>query len=35
MLKQPTDKMTEGGMTPLEVSDEEMKALIAFLNSLR
>jgi hypothetical protein len=25
----------EGGMTPLEVSDEEMKALLAFLNSLR
>jgi ubiquinol-cytochrome c reductase cytochrome b subunit len=35
ILKQPTDKMTEGGMTPLEISEEEMKALIAFLHSLR
>ena len=35
MLKQPTDKMTEGGMTPVEIDAEEMKALIAFLHSLR
>ncbi len=35
MLKQPTNKMSEGGMTPVEIDDEEMKALIAFLNSLR
>ena len=35
LLKQPSDKMSQGGMTPLEVSDEEMKALLAFLYSLR
>lgn len=35
ILKKPTAKMEEGGMTPVEVNDEELKALIAFLRSLR
>ena len=35
LLKQPTDKMTAGGMTPVEISDQELKALIAYLNTLK
>ena len=35
VLKQPTAKMEEGGMEPVELKEEEMKALIAYLNSLR
>lgn len=35
VLKQPTEKMAAGGMTPLNLKDEEMKALIAYLNSLK
>jgi ubiquinol-cytochrome c reductase cytochrome b subunit len=35
LLKQPTDKMTAGGMTAVEISDQEMKALVAYLNSLK
>jgi hypothetical protein len=27
-------RMTEGGMTPLEIGEEEMKALVAFIDSL-
>lgn len=35
VLKQPTAKMTEGGMAPLALSDEEFNALVAFLNGLK
>jgi len=35
LLKQPTDKMTAGGMTAIEISDPEMKALVAYINSLK
>jgi ubiquinol-cytochrome c reductase cytochrome b subunit len=35
LLKQPTDKMTGGGMTAVEISDAEMKALVAYLDSLK
>jgi ubiquinol-cytochrome c reductase cytochrome b subunit len=35
LLKKPTDKMTSGGMTAVELTDEEMKGLIAYLNSLK
>jgi ubiquinol-cytochrome c reductase cytochrome b subunit len=35
ILKQPTSKMTAGGMPPVELRDEDMKALIAYLESLK
>jgi ubiquinol-cytochrome c reductase cytochrome b subunit len=35
ILKQPTSKMTAGGMPPVELKDEDMKALIAYLESLK
>lgn len=35
LLKKPTDKMTSGGMTAVELTDEELKGLIAYLNSLK
>jgi ubiquinol-cytochrome c reductase cytochrome b subunit len=35
VLKQPTAKMEEGGMTAVELREEEMKALLAYLNSLK
>lgn len=35
VLKQPTAKMEEGGMTPVELKEGEMKELIAYLNSLK
>lgn len=35
VLKQPTAKMEEGGMEPVLLKEEEMKALIAYLNSLK
>jgi len=35
LLKQPTDKMIAGGMTAVEVSDQEMRALVAYINSLK
>lgn len=35
VLRQPTEKMAAGGMTPLNLKDEEMKALIAYLTSLK
>ena len=34
-LKQPTEKMRAGGMMPLELTDEEMNSLIAYLKSLK
>ena len=35
LLKQPTEKMAAGGMSPVEAGADEMKALIAYLNSLK
>jgi mono/diheme cytochrome c family protein len=35
LLRQPTDKMKAGGMTPPTLSDEEMKALVSYLSSLK
>ena len=35
VLRQPTEKMTAGGMQSVKLSDEEMKALIAYLNILK
>jgi cytochrome c2 len=35
ILKQPTSKMTAGGMSPVELKDEDLKALIAYLESLK
>jgi len=35
ILKNPTLKMTEGGMTPIEATDEEMKAIVAYIRSLK
>ena len=35
VLKQPTAKMEEGGMEPVLLKEEEMKALLAYLNNLR
>jgi len=35
LLKQPNAAMTEGGMQPIQVSDEELKALVAYIKSLK
>lgn len=35
VLRAPTQKMLDGDMDPVEVSDEEMNALIAYLNTLK
>ena len=35
LLQSPTDKMTAGGMPPVQLKDDEMKALIAYLQSLK
>jgi ubiquinol-cytochrome c reductase cytochrome b subunit len=35
LLRKPTDKMTAGGMPAVEIKDDEMKALIAYLQSLK
>jgi ubiquinol-cytochrome c reductase cytochrome b subunit len=35
LLRHPTPKMIEGEMKPVEVSDEDLKALIAYLKSLK
>lgn len=35
VLRQPTTKMEEGGMTAVDLREEEMKALLAYLNSLK
>jgi len=34
ILKSPTAKMTAGGMTPLDLPPDDMKALVAYLGSL-
>lgn len=35
LLRHPTKQMTAGGMPPVDVSDEELKELIAYLESLK
>ncbi len=35
LLRHPTEKMTAGGMPPVQLTDADMKALIAYLNSLK
>ncbi len=35
LLQQPSPKMQEGGMTAVKLKEDEMKALLAFLNSLK
>ena len=35
VLKQPTQEMTDGGMMPVEVKDEDLKVLILFLEVLK
>lgn len=35
LLKQPNAAMAEGGMQPLTVSDEDLKALVAYIKSLK
>lgn len=35
ILLQPTEAMADGGMQPVDVKDEDLKALIAFLESLK
>lgn len=35
VLRQPTAKMAEGGMTPLKLRDDEVKAVVAYLRSLK
>ncbi len=34
MLRERTARMTAGGMRSVEVPDDEMKALVAYLDSL-
>jgi len=35
ILRNPTDKMKDGGMAPLTLKDEEIKAIVAYLGSLK
>jgi len=35
LLRTPTEKMTSGGMQPLEIKEDEMKLLIEYLQSLK
>lgn len=35
ILLQPTEAMADGGMQPVEVKEEDLKALVAFLESLK
>lgn len=34
LLRSPTDKMTAGGMTAVELKEDEMKELVSYLDSL-
>src|SRR5713101_9548310 len=34
LLKHPSDAMTQGGMQPVDLKDEELKALVAYVESL-
>ena len=35
VLRHPTAKMIEGEMKPVDVSDEDLKALVAYIKSLK
>jgi mono/diheme cytochrome c family protein len=35
LLRHPTAKMLEGEMKPVEVPDEDLKALVAYIKSLK
>jgi ubiquinol-cytochrome c reductase cytochrome b subunit len=35
LLRRPTKKMRDGGMDPVQLNDDEMKALITYLSSLK
>ena len=35
LLKKPTPQMAEGGMQPVNISDEDLKALVAYIKSLK
>ena len=35
LLKKPTPQMVEGGMQPVNVSDEDLKALVTYIQSLK
>jgi mono/diheme cytochrome c family protein len=35
LLRHPTAKMLEGEMKPVEVRDEDLKALVAYIKSLK
>ena len=35
LLKQPSTAMTQGGMTPTDLQEEDLKALIAYIESLK
>jgi mono/diheme cytochrome c family protein len=35
VLKQPTDKMMSGGMTAIDISDQELQALVAYIEGLK
>ena len=35
LLRHPTEKMTQGGMPPVELKDDEMKPLISYLQSVK
>ena len=35
LLRHPTPKMLEGEMKPVDVSDEDLKALVAYIKSLK
>ncbi len=34
MLRHPTDRMQQGGMPPISLSDDELKALVAYVSSI-
>ncbi|MGB7218738.1 MAG: cytochrome b N-terminal domain-containing protein [Vicinamibacterales bacterium] len=35
ILRMPTAKMTDGGMMPLDISDDDLKVLVAYMNALK
>jgi hypothetical protein len=35
LLRNPTEKMTSGGMPAVELKEDEMKVLISYLQSLK
>ncbi len=35
LLRHPTTKMLEGEMKPVDISDDDLKALVAYIKSLK